>query len=116
MVDLRQFGRGRLARQGVASDAGFTLFELLIVMMIIAILASMAVPMYTRNVAAAKEAVLKEDLQVMRIAIGSYTVDKQKAPQALDDLVSSGYLKAIPKDPFTGRNDSWTTTQSDTLS
>ncbi len=52
----------------------------------------------------------------MRIAIGSNTVDKQKAPQALDDLVSSGYLKAIPKDPFTGRNDSWTTTQSDTLS
>jgi general secretion pathway protein G len=117
MVDSRQFGRGRLARRGSASgDAGFTLFELLIVMMIIAILASMAVPMYTRNVVAAKEAVLKEDLQVMRVAIGSYTVDKQKAPQALDDLVSSGYLKAIPKDPFTGRNDSWTTTQSDTLS
>jgi general secretion pathway protein G len=87
----------------------------MVVMMIIAILAAMAAPMYTRNVVAAKEAVLKEDLQVMRTAIGSYTVDKQKAPQALDDLVSSGYLKAIPKDPFTGRNDTWITSQSDTL-
>jgi general secretion pathway protein G len=85
-------------------------------MMIISILAAMAVPMYTRNVVAAKEAVLREDLQVMRTAIGSYTVDKQKAPQSLDDLVTAGYLKAIPKDPFTGRSDSWTTSQSDTLS
>ena len=123
MVDSRQFGRVRLAPRGTASlgagvtpDSGFTLFELLIVMMIIATLASMAVPMYTRNVVAAKEAVLREDLQVMRTAIGSYTVDKQKAPQALDDLVTAGYLKAIPKDPFTGRNDSWTTSQSDVLS
>jgi general secretion pathway protein G len=52
----------------------------------------------------------------MRTAIGSYTVDKQKAPQSLDDLVSGGYLKAIPKDPITGRTDTWITAQSDTLS
>jgi len=97
-------------------ESGFTLFELLIVMMIIAILAAMAVTMYTRNVVAAKEAVLKEDLQVMRTAIGSYTVDKQKAPGVLEDLVTAGYLKAIPKDPFTNRNDTWITAQSDTLS
>jgi general secretion pathway protein G len=85
-------------------------------MAIIATLAAMAIPAYTRNVVAAKEAVLHEDLQVMRTAIGSYTVDKQKAPQTLEDLVSAGYLKAIPKDPFTGRTDTWITNQSDSLS
>ena len=99
-----------------AGDAGFTLLELLIVMIIIATLAAMAIPAYTRNVLAAKEAVLREDLQVMRTAIGSYTVDKQKAPQSLDDLVSAGYLKAIPKDPITGRTDSWITGQSEMMS
>jgi general secretion pathway protein G len=97
-------------------DSGFTLMELMIVMLIIGILATMAIPIYSRNVQAAKEAVLREDLQVMRTAIGSYTVDKQKAPQSLEDLVSGGYLKAIPKDPITGRTDTWITAQSDTLS
>ena len=64
-----------------AADSGFTLLELMVVMAIIATLAAMAIPAFTRNVVAAKEAVLREDLQVMRTAIGSYTVDKQKAPQ-----------------------------------
>jgi general secretion pathway protein G len=103
------------ARAKNATEAGFTLLELLIVMVIIATLAAMAIPMYTRNVQAAKEAVLKEDLQVMRTAIGSYTVDKEKAPQSLADLVTAGYLKAVPKDPITGRTDTWITDQSDTL-
>jgi len=98
-----------------AAEAGFTLLELLIVMTIIATLAAMAIPMYSRNVKAAKEAVLKEDLQVLRVAIGSYTVDKEKAPQTLGDLVSGGYLKEVPKDPFTMRTDTWITSQSDTL-
>ena len=98
------------------SESGFTLLELMIVMAIIATLAAMAIPAFTRNVVAAKEAVLREDLQVMRTAIGSYTVDKQKAPQSLDDLVTGGYLKAVPKDPITGRTDTWVTSQSDALS
>lgn len=97
-------------------ESGFTLLELMIVMIIIATLAAIAIPAYTRNVVNAKEAVLKADLRIMREAIGSYTVDKQKAPQSLDDLVTAGYLKAVPKDPFTQRNDTWTTSQSDTLS
>ena len=98
-----------------SGEGGFTLLELLIVMVIIATLAAIAIPMYMRNVQAAKEAVLREDLRVMRTAINSYTVDKEKAPQSLDDLVSGGYLKAVPKDPITGRTDTWQTTQSDTL-
>jgi len=60
--------------------------------------------------------VLRADLRVMRDAIGSYTVDKEKAPQSLDDLVTAGYLRAIPKDPITGRTDTWVTSMSDTLS
>jgi len=106
----------RPARALEEREAGFTLLELLIVMIIIATLAAMAIPAYTRNVLAAKEAVLREDLQVMRTAIGSYTVDKQKAPQTLEDLVTSGYLKAIPKDPITGRTDTWITGQSEMMS
>ena len=82
-------------------DAGFTLVELMIVMAIIGVLAVMAVPSYISALKHAREAVLKEDLHVLRAAIDSYTMDKQKAPQALDDLVQEGYLKVIPEDPMT---------------
>jgi len=112
MVKLGRFRRFSSSSSG---EGGFTLLELLIVMVIIATLAAIAIPMYMRNVQAAKEAVLREDLRVMRTAINSYTVDKEKAPQSLDDLVSGGYLKAIPKDPITGRTDTWVSSQTDTL-
>jgi general secretion pathway protein G len=98
-----------------AHESGFTLFELMIVMAIIAILASVAVPSYINAVRHGREAALRQDLWVMRQAIDSYTVDKEKAPQSLDDLVQSGYLKAIPVDPMTGRNDTWMPDTSDTL-
>jgi general secretion pathway protein G len=96
-------------------EAGFTLVELMIVMTIIGILATIAIPSYIRAVKHADEAVLREDLHTMRTAIDSYTVDKEKAPQSLDDLVQSGYLKSIPKDPMTSRDDTWMTGMSDTL-
>lgn len=98
------------------SERGFTLLELMIVMTIIGLLAAIAIPSYVNNVRRAKEAVLKEDLHTMREAIDSYTVDKQKAPQSLDDLVQSGYLKTMPVDPITGRSDTWIAAQDDTLS
>ena len=89
--------------------SGFTLLELMIVLAIIAILATLAVPAYTANVRRAKEAVLRTDLDTMRKSIDSYTYDKQKAPQGLEDLVQAGYLKAMPVDPFTHRTDTWIT-------
>jgi general secretion pathway protein G len=95
--------------------SGFTLIELMIVMFIIAILATIAVPSYKSIVRMGKEAVLKTDLRTMRDAIESYTYDKQKAPQTLDDLVQGGYLRAIPVDPMTHRNDTWIPDQGDML-
>jgi general secretion pathway protein G len=98
------------------AESGFTLLELMIVMVVIGLLAAIAIPAYTSNIKHAREAVLKEDLHVLRQAIDSYTVDKQKAPQSLDDLVQSGYLKVMPIDPFTHRSDTWMPVQEDTLS
>jgi general secretion pathway protein G len=87
----------------------------MIVMAIIAILASVAVPSYINAVRHGREAALRQDLWVMRQAIDSYTVDKEKAPQSLDDLVQSGYLKSMPVDPMTGSSDTWMPDTSDTL-
>jgi general secretion pathway protein G len=97
------------------SQSGFTLLELMIVMVVIGLLAAIAIPAYTTNIKHAREAVLKSDLHTMRTAIDSYTVDKQKAPQSLEDLVQSGYLKSMPVDPFTHRSDTWMPVQADTL-
>jgi general secretion pathway protein G len=105
----------RTKRSRANGEGGFTLVELMIVMAIIGILVSIAVPIYVRVVQSAKEAALREDLHVMRSAIDSYTVDKEKAPQSLDDLVQAGYLKSLPKDPITSRNDTWITGQSDAM-
>jgi len=85
-------------------------------MAIIGILAVVAVPSYLGAVRQAREAVLKEDLQTMRNAIDSYTADKQKAPQSLDDLVQNGYLRSVPEDPMTHSTTTWVTDTSDALS
>ena len=86
---------------------GFTLVELMIVMAIIAILMSVAIPIYSRSITRAKESVLKNNLFTMRTVIDEYTYDKQKAPQTLNDLVSDGYMRQIPVDPITGTADAW---------
>ncbi len=107
--------RARFWKKTEVSSQGFTLIELIIVMAIIAILVSIAVPIYANMVRRAKEAVLREDLHTMRTAIDSYTVDKEQAPQSLDDLVQAGYLKSIPVDPMTDSSDTWVTSESDTM-
>ena len=84
---------------------GFTIIELLIVMSIMAILISIAVPIYRVHMEHAREAVLKQNLFTLRSLITQYGLDKQKAPQSLDDLVQAGYLKEIPVDPITGQRD-----------
>jgi general secretion pathway protein G len=96
-------------------DAGFTLVELMIVMAIIGILSMIAVPSYIQAIRHAREAVLREDLRTMRSAIDAYTMDKQKAPQSLDDLITDGYLKSLPKDPMTDSTTTWQTDSSDDM-
>jgi general secretion pathway protein G len=88
-------------------EGGFTFLELLIVMTIMAILAAVAVPTYMSNIRRARETRLQSDLWVMRQAIDKYTVDKEKAPQSLQDLVTAGYLRAIPEDPISKSVDTW---------
>ena len=100
---------------GRKHNAGFTLVELMIVMAIIGVLAVVAVPSYISALKHAREAVLKEDLHVLRSAIDSYTMDKQKAPQTLDDLIQDGYLKTIPEDPMTRSTSSWATDTSEAM-
>ena len=100
----------------LSSAKGFTLIELMIVVSIIMILIGMAAMMYQRSVVKAKEAVLKSDLKTMREAIDRYTMDKETAPQTLEDLTNpqSQYLRDIPTDPMTNAKD-WHTDFGDTV-
>ena len=88
-------------------DKGFTLIELLIVMSIIAILATIAQPSFKQAIIKARESVLKEDLFILRDVIDQYYADKGKYPPAIDDLVGEGYIRGIPRDPFTNSADTW---------
>jgi general secretion pathway protein G len=79
----------------------------MIVMVIVTILVSIAVPLYQKSIVRAKESVLRNNLFTMRTVIDEYTFDKQKAPQTLEDLVREGYLRQVPVDPMTGSNTTW---------
>ncbi len=96
---------GRSPRAKLRSAFGFTLLELMVVMAIIMILLGMAAGRYERSIQQAREAVLKQDLHILRDSIQQYTMDKMAGPQSLDELVSSGYLREIPVDPITQRKD-----------
>jgi general secretion pathway protein G len=95
-------------------SCGFTLIEMMIVMIIMGILLSIAIPIYSRSITRARESVLRSDLAELNKLVQQYTLDKQKAPQTLDDLVSAGYIKQVPKDPMTGGTD-WDAPQCDVL-
>jgi general secretion pathway protein G len=86
---------------------GFTLIELIVVLAIIALLASLVAPRYFHSVERAREASLKTSLNVMRDAIDKYLADKGSYPDSLDDLVQKGYMRQVPEDPVTGSRDSW---------
>ena len=108
-----QIGNG--ARGMNRRKAGYTLIELIIVMAIISVLVSIAVPLYQKSLLRTKESLLKNNLFTLRTVIDEYTFDKQKAPQTLDDLVNDGYLRAVPIDPITGNNQ-WKLIMEDALS
>ena len=86
---------------------GFTLIEILIVVSIIGILVSIAIPIYQKSILRTRESVLRQNLMALRTVIDEYTYDKQKAPATLQDLVSEGYLREIPRDPIADSNSSW---------
>lgn len=106
-------GGQRVARVGVAQSPvsrrrrGFTLLELMVVMALIVVIAGMAMASYRNAVTLAQEAVLREDLFRMRDAIDQYYADKNKYPSTLEALVTDGYLRALPEDPFTKSAASW---------
>src|SRR6202166_5406379 len=104
-----------MERRRASKSRGFTLIELMIVISILLILIAISIPAYILSILRAKESVLKQDLFQLRSLISQYTLDKQKAPQSLDDLVSAGYLKQIPNDPMTASNSTWTVDEEDAL-
>jgi general secretion pathway protein G len=106
----------RARRGALRQRNGYTLIELIIVMAIISILVSIAVPLYQKSIVSTKESLLKNQLFTLRTVIDEYTFDKKKAPQALQDLVSDGYLRSVPIDPMTSSDTTWVTVLEDAVS
>jgi general secretion pathway protein G len=103
-----------MARQRKFGRSGFTLLEMMIVISIMLILMAVALPIYNQSIVRSREAVLRQDLFQLRSLISQYTLDKQKAPQSLDDLVQGGYIKRVPNDPMTNEAN-WEVVQEDVL-
>jgi general secretion pathway protein G len=96
-----------IGKRGARGSDGFTLIELMIVVSIIGILATLAVPSYQSSVLKAKEAALRQDLSTLRDVLDQHKADQGKYPPSLSALVSAGYLRGIPNDPFTGAMTTW---------
>ncbi len=94
---------------------GFTFVELMVVITVIVILITMAIPIYNKTIIRSKETVLHQNLFTLRTVIDNYTFDKQKAPQSLQDLVTEGYLRTIPVDPMTQSNSTWRIEMEDAM-
>jgi general secretion pathway protein G len=112
----RPLGSGRsacLARGAKRKLGGFTFVELMVVLTIMVVLISMAIPIYNKTILRSQEAVLHQNLNTLRTVIDNYTYDKMKAPGSLQDLVTEGYLRDIPYDPMTRSNQTWRTVQED---
>lgn len=92
---------------------GFTLLELLFVLVIVALLASLAAPMLSGSIGQARESALKQDLRVMRQALDDYHADQGKYPSELNELVEKRYLRALPVEPITQRQDGWTAVRNE---
>lgn len=101
-----------MRRGSEAGKRGFTLIEMMVVISLILVLLSIALPMYSRALLRSKEARLHYNVAKLNEIIQAYSLDKKKAPQSLDDLVQAGYFKFIPDD-ITGRNDTWVTDSED---
>lgn len=112
MAPIIPIGKCRNAGEDRRRRRGFTFVEMMVVITIIVILISMAIPIYQKSIIRSREAVLKNNLFTLRTVIDNYTYDKEKAPQSLSDLVSDGYLKKVPIDPITN-TDQWKTVMED---
>src|SRR5919205_2618286 len=104
--------RDRPKRHARLQSCGFTLLELMIVISILIILVSVALPQYQKTTMHARETMLRYDLETMRKLIDQYSADKGKLPQSLDDLVTAGYMREIPADPITEQRD-WNVVSGD---
>ena len=107
MVHLMRNGKAR------RPNRGFTFVELMVVVSIMVIIISMAIPQLTKSITRAKESVLHNNLSTLRTVIDNYCYDKGKCPQSLQDLVQEGYLRAIPADPMNNYSTDWTTVMED---